>query len=75
MQTEGFEAGRNLAAEAMAAEAALKQLIGRDQSAGLEFPKDDFAPRGMAMRGLAVAIPLALSLWMVILAALWMLKR
>jgi hypothetical protein len=74
MHTEGFDAGRNLAAEAMAAEAALKQMAEQGERARTDFP-EDFVPRPTAMHGLAAAVPLSLSLWTMVMVLLWMWAR
>ncbi len=60
MQTEGLDGGRNLALEALAAEAALRRMAEQDESARAEDCGEIAQPDGMAMRGLAAAVPLAL---------------
>ena len=75
MQTEGFDAGRNLALEALAAEGALKQMAGQDESARGKVCGEIAPPDGMAMRGLAAAVPLAILLWTMIGALLCVMAR
>jgi hypothetical protein len=75
MQTEGFNAGRNLALEAMAAEAVLKRMAEQDESAQARVCVEIAPADGMAMRGLAAAVPLALLLWTMIGALLRVMAR
>lgn len=74
MQTESFDMRRDLAAEAHAAEGAMMCLV--EQSAG---EADDIGehcqPRNATLTGLAVAIPISLALWTVIVLLLWLLLR
>ncbi len=84
MQTEGFhEAGRNLAAEAFAAEGALKDGLDSPGCEELEERDGEWSslqesravPQDRAIRGLAMAVPISLAMWMVIGALLWALTR
>jgi len=72
MQMESFDqAGRNMAADAIAAEGALKQLSAQHGIAIGE----DFKPRKGAIYGLAVAVPLSLTIWAALGALVWMIVR
>jgi hypothetical protein len=73
MNMEGSDqAGRDLAVEAMAAQGALREISTVRRS---DWYGGEMAPNGSAMRGLAVAVPMALALWMTIGMLLWALLR
>jgi hypothetical protein len=74
MQTESFDAGRDLATEAQAAAAILGQRAEQCESAWPDSMKD-FIPRTTAMNGLAAAILVASFLWMLIGAIFWLMAR
>lgn len=75
MQTESFDVGRDLAAEAQAAAAVLGRLAERSRSVWPDSEAGFTPARTTAMNGLAVAIPLALSLWVLIGVTVWLLVR
>jgi hypothetical protein len=73
---EGAEqAGQNAVADAIMAEGALRiSEIEEPRNAGpMEFLES--LPRDTAMRGLAVALPMSLSLWTLIGLLFWVLLR
>ena len=80
MRREGFqEAGRSMAAEGIAAEGALNELE-KQESEWIRLRQSDIVPRDIVaedrvIRGLRVAVPISLALWMVIGALLWALTR
>jgi hypothetical protein len=68
-----------MAAEAIAAEGALKELE-KQESEWIRLRQSDIMPRDIVsedrvIRGLRVAVPISLALWMVIGALLWALTR
>lgn len=67
MQTESFDMRRDMAAKALAAEGDLAE-----QRAAAAFERH-CVPRNTALTGLAVAIPLSLSLWAAIAVLVWLL--
>ncbi len=72
MQTESFNVGGDLAAGTQAA-AVLGRLEEQQRSA---WPEGTFiTPRTTAITGLAVAIPLSISMWTLIGAIFWLLAR
>jgi len=75
MQTESFDVGRELAAEAQAAAAVLGRLAQHRQSVWPDSEEGFMPPRTTAVNGLAVAIPLALLLWILIGVTVWLLTR
>ncbi len=75
MQMEGFDqAGRNLAAEAIAAESALKEFDDQQESEWKDL-QNRFVHDDTAMDGMAAAVPVSLALWMAIGALLWAVTR
>jgi len=78
MQMESFQNAREkLAVEAMASEGCLHEAGVGPKRGCLDLstlPKE-FLPADSAMRGLASAVPMALSLWMAIGLLLWKLLR
>jgi hypothetical protein len=69
MRTERLDARRELVAEA-----APEKMAGHQESSWTGC-REKFVPRTTAMNGLAVAIPLSLSLWTMIGVLLWVLAR
>ena len=75
MHTEiGDQAGRNLAAEGMAAAGALRE-IRRRRPASAEMIQREMLPDGSVFHGLVVLVPVALVLWMVIGMLVWAMAR
>jgi len=71
MYTENVDqAGRNLAAEAMAADALLKAMESRHLAGSETIPRK-MLPDGSAFHGLVIAVPVALVLWMGIGMFVW----
>lgn len=76
MQIEVFhEAGRNPEAEAIAAEGALKELDEQGRKWNRVETNWIVPQQDRAIRGLTVAVPISLAIWMVIGALLWALTR
>ena len=73
MRMEGTEAGRNAAAEALAAESALRRMAEQEGGVGREL-QGEFVARNTAMNGLAVGILLSILFWL-LLGGLWVLLR
>jgi hypothetical protein len=75
MHTEvADQAGRNLAAEGMAAAGALREIRNRRLVAE-EMIRREALPDGSAIHGLAVLVPVALVLWATIGMLVWAMVR
>lgn len=76
MRMESFDMRRDLAEEAQRA-ASIEKLAAQCQTAGAAFAQHSVPPaqRRSALTGLTVALPVALSLWTVIVMLLWLLLR
>jgi hypothetical protein len=68
------QAGRNLAAEGVAAIDALRETAKRRPEGGENIPRE-MLPDGSAIHGLVVAVPVALVLWMAIGKLIWAIVR
>ena len=76
MQMEGVDHwGRNAVAEAMDAEDTLRLITQIEERHRAKEFTDEFLPRENAIHGIAMAIPLSLSLWAMIGLLLWALLR